>query len=144
MKRSGFLPRTTGLKPSKPMRKVSKKKATYRASKEGREDLAYMGEVKKLPCVVCGAPGPSDAHHCQDKPPKDMGWIYEQMPAAGRKSGARDTIPLCKWDHQDGPEAYHRGKKSWRAKHGNDYDYIKQTREAVRARSQGSDDAEGL
>ena len=111
----------------RPMARVSPKRRKQHASKEGKADLAYMGRVKELDCCICGRAGPSDAHHCNDKPPKLLEWIYQKLPW-GCKSGPRDTIPLCKRHHQDGPEAYHVSPESWNEANGPDYGYIEQTR----------------
>ena len=127
MKRSGFTQRNTELKRTafsakpKHMKQVSDKKRAYRASDEGKEATAYMSKVKQLPCAVCGADGPSDAHHV----------IHDRF--GSRKSSDFDVIPLCKRHHQDGPAAIHNGKETWRQKYGSDYDYIDQTRKAVSA-----------
>lgn len=120
-------------KASKPMRKVSEKKAAYRASAEGKSDLKYMGEVKQLHCIGCGSPPPNDAHHCKDQPPYDynkgMG-PYDKPPGM---RGARDTIPLCpNGCHNFGPNSYHMGRNNFHRLHGNDYEYIEQTRELVK------------
>lgn len=68
----------------------------------------HMGRVKRLPCVICGRRGPSDAHHC-------------------RSDGmARDdfkTIPLCKECHQ-GQNGYHNAKETWEATNGKDYEFL--------------------
>ena len=96
-------------------------------------DMAYMRAVKQLPCCVCGAPPPSDAHHCTHRPLDGEPHAYTLEPAAGRRSGDRDTIPLCKCHHQTGPEAIHNGKASWRMKHGPDFGFIPATRAAVAA-----------
>ena len=117
----------------KPVRKVSKTRARARASTDGQEDLAYMGMVKQLPCAHCGAPPPSDAHHCYHKPNKDEPHGYKRLPTGRTKSHDRDTIPLCKHDHQDGPGAIHKIKRTWLAKHGPDYQHIPATRAAVAA-----------
>lgn len=98
---------------------------------EPPRDPSYMGMVKQLPCVICGAPPPSDAHHCTHRPWVGEDSPYTQEPSAARRSGDRDTIPLCKRHHQDGPEAIHNGKASWRKKHGPDFGYIRQTRDFV-------------
>lgn len=98
-----------------------------------KSDVPYMGMVKQLPCVICGAPAPSDAHHCTHRPNADEPHGYTRIPSAGKRSGDRDTIPLCKRHHQNGPEAIHNGKESWRRKHGPDYSYIPATRAAVAA-----------
>jgi len=94
------------------MRRVSKKRAAYRASKKGQADLAWMGRVKQLPCAICRKPGPSDAHHC----------FHGRY--GTNKAPDRATIPLCKAHHQDGPEAIHNGKATWAEKHGPDYSYL--------------------
>lgn len=83
---------------------------------QGKE---YMAMVKRLPCCICGKPGPSDAHHC----------FHDRY--GTRRARDMDVIPLCKEHHQDGPEAIHNGKATWRLKHGPDYGYIPQTRELV-------------
>lgn len=121
VKRSGFT------SPRKPMKQRSDKRVKQYASSEGKADLAYMGRVKQLPCCVCGAPPPSDAHHAKDKPPHVLEWIYQQLPY-GRKSGPKDTIPLCKPHHQDHPQAYHVSPASWNEANGPDYGYILETR----------------
>ncbi len=113
MKRSAFK------SPRKPMRKRSDKRKTYRASAEGQAALAYLQAVKGLPCAVCDAPPPSDAHHV----------ICDRFGA--RKSSDWDAIPLCKKHHQNGPEAIHNGKASWVAMHGPDHAYIEQTQTAI-------------
>ena len=101
------------------MRKVSAKRRAYRASEEGQSALRYMRAVKQLPCVVCGSPPPSDAHHV----------IHDRY--SGKKTSDFDVIPLCKAHHQDGPEAIHNAKRSWREKHGPDYLYIERVKEML-------------
>ena len=114
MKRTCFKSR------GKPMRKVSAKRAAYRASDEGQEALAYMGKVKALPCCVCGAPPPSIAHHC----------IHGRY--GTRKASDFDVIPLCSAHHDyPQPDAIHSGKENWACKYGPDYTYIEQTRRLV-------------
>lgn len=48
----------------------------------------HVGRVKMLPCALCGAGAPSDAHHLLE------GRIQ------GRRSSDFCTIPLCKDCHQ--------------------------------------------
>jgi hypothetical protein len=95
-----------------PMRKVSAKRKSYRASDEGKAGLEHMQSVKMLPCVICNAPPPSDAHHV----------ICRRY--GNRKAADTEVIPLCKAHHQDGPDAIHNGKLSWVAKYGPDYSYL--------------------
>lgn len=73
---------------------------------------AYLERVKMLPCVICDAPPPSDAHHV----------ISGRF--GSRKASDFDTIPLCRAHHQDGPEAIHQNKAAWEAAHGPDTDYL--------------------
>lgn len=89
------------------------------------EHRAHLGMVRSLPCAVCGAPGPSDAHHC----------IHGRY--GTRKPCDCMTIPLCKRHHQEGPEAIHNGKHTWAARFGNDYDYLAQTRAMIEDRALG-------
>ena len=127
MKRSGFKQRSTSLKRtpflsnSKPVKQVSDKKRAYRASDEGKEAMLYMGKVKQLPCAVCRAPAPSDAHHV----------ICGRY--GTRKASDFDVIPLCAPCHRyPHPGAIHTNKTAWVERNGSDTDYIEQTREAVR------------
>lgn len=106
-----------GLKKPQParangIRPVSKKRAAHMRSAAGKEELAHMERVKSLPCVICNAPPPSDAHHV----------IHGRF--GGRKPDGFHTIPLCKACHQDGPYAIHRNKAAWAARHGPDYGFI--------------------
>jgi len=97
----------------KPMRKVSAKKAAHRRSKAGQDGLAHMARVKALPCVICGAPGPSDAHHC-------ISGRY-----GARKASDFETVSLCAHCHRyPYPNAIHSGKESWEARNGKDYEYL--------------------
>lgn len=117
-----------GLKPlkadkpkSKGMRRVSAKRAAYLASDKGKEAFAYMGDVKCLPCAVCGAPPPSIAHHC----------IHGRF--STKRASDFDVIPLCTFHHDHGhPEAIHTNKAAWAAKHGPDTGFIQQTRARVK------------
>ena len=76
------------------------------------KDPERLRKVKQLPCVICDAPPPSDAHHC----------IHDRFSQA--KAPDSETIPLCKPHHQDGPEAIHNGKETWRERHGPDHGYL--------------------
>ena len=109
------------IKRKTPMRKVSAKRKAHRASKDGQAGLAYMMAVKALPCAICGAPPPSDAHHC----------IHDRHGTS--KASDFDTIPLCKAHHQIGPDAIHNGKETWREKYGADHSYITATKRAIAA-----------
>lgn len=102
-----------------PLRPVSAKRKAKRASADGQSALRYMQVVKQLPCAVCGAPPPSDAHHV----------IHDRYGSA--KASDWDVIALCKRHHQDGPDAIHNGKRTWQERHGPDHGYIQSTADAV-------------
>lgn len=119
MKRSGPLKRTGFTSKRKPMKARSDKRKAYRASDEGQEEAAYMLSVKGERCCICDALPPSDAHHP----------IHDRYGTA--KVSGFLCIPLCKPHHQDGPEAIHNGKETWRKKHGPDHGYVAQTQIAI-------------
>lgn len=101
MKRTPLIRRT-------PLRPQSPKRVAYRRSEAGKAGLAHMLRVKGLPCVCCGAPPPSDAHHCR---------------SGGMARDDFKTISLCYEDHR-GPKGYHADKANWEAKHGPDYGFL--------------------
>jgi hypothetical protein len=92
-------------KPRKAVRKISAKRQAYLDSPERQTGFAHMARVKLLPCICCGHPQPSIAHHVtgDGKPRNDM-----------------RVIPLCEPCHV-GQNGYHRAKKSWVEKYGQDY-----------------------
>jgi len=54
----------------------------------------WVGLVKEQPCSVCGAPGPSDAHHI--------------------KQGLHYTcVALCKSCHQGSKMGWHGERRAW-------------------------------
>lgn len=115
---------------TKGLPRVSKKRAAHRASKEGKLALAYAGDVKCLPCAICNAPPPNDAHHCKDTPPAGEPSPYRGTPGSRNHY---DAIPLCPHGcHNFGPLSFHVNRKSWRERNGPDYGYIEQTRNRVK------------
>lgn len=115
----------TPLKRNKPLKAKTRikprsaKKTAHTASTEGQRAREYIAAVKMLPCCICGKAGPSDAHHT----------ICGRY--GSRKTSDFDAIPLCKECHQTGPNAIHRGKRSWVERNGLDTDYISETRRKV-------------
>jgi hypothetical protein len=81
--------------------------------------LRYMGRVKRLPCVCCGAT-PTSAHHC-------ISGRYSQA-----KASDYDTIPLC-YEHHQGATGIHANKAAWEETYGRDTDYLDVTRDNVMA-----------
>lgn len=105
--------RSKPLKAKTPMRRVSAKRKAYRASAEGQAAMAHMAAVKMLPCVICQAPPPNDAHHC----------IHDRY--GTRKASDWDVISLCEKHHRyPHPEAIHTDKAAWRDRWGPDYGFL--------------------
>lgn len=61
----------------------------------------HMARVKELPCGVCGASGPSHAHHM----------LAGRIP--GRKSPDWLTMPLCDDCHQGSHNGIHGERRMW-------------------------------
>jgi hypothetical protein len=54
----------------------------------------HIGRVKELPCSVCDAPGPSDAHHIS----QSLQYL---------------CVALCKDCHQGGFSGWHGQRRAW-------------------------------
>jgi hypothetical protein len=59
-----------------------------------KSDREYLGQIKSMPCGVCGTSGPSDAHHIE------QGLHYT-------------CIPLCKDCHQGSHNGIHGRRAIW-------------------------------
>lgn len=68
---------------------------TKNAARITAKESEHLAEVKALPCSVCDAPGPSDAHHI------NQGQHYT-------------TVALCKDCHQGSENGWHGRKTMWR------------------------------
>lgn len=62
----------------------------------------YIEKIKSMPCALCGAHPPSDAHH-----------LREGMGMAQRNSDYL-TIPLCKDCHQGSHNGIHGERALWK------------------------------
>lgn len=63
-------------------------------NKLNEREREHLRRVKELPCSVCSAPGPSDAHHL--------------------KQGLQYTcVALCKSCHQGSLMGWHGQKRAW-------------------------------
>ena len=102
-------------KPRKGMRPVSAKKTKHKATEKAAGAHEHIAAVKALPCITCGHPAPSYAHHVTgDKQPRSD-WR---------------VIPLC-YDCHQGPEGYHAAKRTWVAKHGPDFMLLDQVAKII-------------
>ena len=71
------------------------------------KEKAHLSEVKRLPCSVCDAPPPSDAHHI--------------------KQGLQYTcVALCKDCHQ-GPCGLHGNRTLWKVYKREELDVLAET-----------------
>jgi hypothetical protein len=57
-------------------------------------ERAHVARVKEMPCAVCGAQGPSDAHHV-------------------KQASAWHCVPLCKDCHQGSLLGIHGQRRAW-------------------------------
>lgn len=71
-------------------------------------ERAYIRRVKELPCSVCEAPGPSDAHHIE------QGLQYT-------------VVALCKECHQGPIMGWHGQKRMWAIKKMDELDALNVT-----------------
>ena len=76
------------------------------------QERAYVGLVKELPCSVCGAPGPSDAHHIKQ---------HRQY----------TVVALCKDCHQGSRNGWHGQRQMWKLKKMDEVDALNVTIERV-------------
>ena len=72
----------------------------------------YIGRVKELPCSVCDAPGPSDAHHIK------QGSHYS-------------VVALCKSCHQGSMMGWHGQKRAWAIAKMDELDALNKTIERM-------------
>ncbi len=105
MKRSAFKTRGKPLQAKTPLAKQSPKRKAYRASAARLEAVEHMLRVKALPCVVCGAAPPTEAHHCTGGGMARDDWA---------------VLSLCKPCHL----RYHARKRTWIAENGQDFELL--------------------
>lgn len=79
----------------------------------------HVGRVKALPCAVCAASGPSDAHHI----------LEGRIP--GRKSPDWLVIPLCKDCHQGSFNGIHGQRRMWSVMKANELQCLNDTLETL-------------
>jgi hypothetical protein len=72
----------------------------------------HVGRVKELPCSVCDAPPPSDAHHIKQ---------HRQY----------TVVALCKDCHQGAVMGWHGQKRMWKIKKMNELDALNVTIERL-------------
>ncbi len=70
-----------------------------------KSQRVHLARVKELPCSVCDAPAPSDAHHVRQK-------------------HAFLVVALCKSCHQDQHNGIHGEKAMWRIKKMDELDAL--------------------
>lgn len=105
-----------GMVDRKPLRPLSAKRARRKAREKSGGAWAHMAAVKELPCMVCGAPPPSQAHH---------------VTGDGQPRSDWRVIPLC-YDCHQGPSGYHMAKRSWVARNGPDHEMLADVADLLR------------
>lgn len=98
---------------------VSAKRRARKAREKAGGAWQHMERVKRLPCVACGAPPPSYAHHVTG----------DQKPRSDFR-----VLPLC-YDCHQGPDGYHAAKRAWVERHGPDYLLLPRVADMLRAQS---------
>lgn len=76
------------------------------------KERAYVGLVKLMPCAVCNAPAPSDAHHVKQ---------HRQY----------TVVALCKSCHQGSKMGWHGEKRAWAIAKMDEIDALNKTIENV-------------
>ena len=76
------------------------------------QERAYVGLVKLLPCSICEAEGPSDAHHVKQ---------HRQY----------TVVALCKDCHQGSRNGWHGQRQMWKLKKMDEMDALNVTVERV-------------
>ena len=77
-----------------------------------RAESAHIEAVKSLPCSVCDAPAPSDAHHI-------------------RQGQHFTVVALCKDCHQGSENGWHGRKTMWRIRKFDELDALAVTLERL-------------
>lgn len=116
--------RTAILSRGKPMKRKASKPRTRKSATGPLVDLAHLDGVRGLCCCACGAPAPSDPHHCKDRPPFVELGVYRFFPEFAMKSADFDAIPLCRPCH----DLFHRNHGEFSLRYGPDYSYLPTTR----------------
>ncbi len=80
----------------------------------------HLERIKSMPCGLCGADGPSDAHHIRTGQ------------GMGQRASDFLAIPLCKDCHQ-GDEGLHGSRALWRVYRKDELDVLAQTIERIAA-----------
>lgn len=79
-----------------------------------RAEAAHVEAVKMLPCSLCDAPGPSDAHHI-------------------RQGQHMTTVALCRDCHMGSENGWHGRKTMWRVRKFDELDALAVTLERLAA-----------
>lgn len=77
-----------------------------------KHERLHIARIKAMPCGVCGAPSPSDAHHIEQ---------HKQYLC----------IPLCKDCHQGSHNGIHGQKRIWSVMKKTEYSVLNETIERM-------------
>jgi hypothetical protein len=79
---------------------------------------AHIERIKRMDCILCGAPGPSSAHHLREG--QGMGQRADDVLA----------VPLC-WHCHQGPEGIHGNRALLRVRKMEELDLLAMTIERL-------------
>lgn len=78
------------------------------------KDRNHIARIKAMDCALCGASGPSDAHHIREGQ------------GMGQRASDYLAVPLCKDCHQ-GPNGLHGDRALWRVYKRDELDVLADT-----------------
>lgn len=78
------------------------------------KDRVHIARIKAMDCALCGASGPSDAHHIREGQ------------GMGQRASDYLAVPLCKDCHQ-GPQGLHGDRTLWRVYRRDELDVLADT-----------------
>jgi len=81
-----------------------------------KAEQAHLLRIKNLPCCICDASAPSDAHH---------------VTVCGRRVSHYATVPLCKSCHQDQHNGIHGNMAMWKIMKMDEIDALARTIEML-------------
>ena len=93
---------------------IPKNPKAKRIKPKRKTDRDRLARVAMLPCCVCGH-WPVEVHHLR----ANVG--------TGQRAGDNETIPLCRWHHREGPQAFHQGPRIFQELYGTELELLEKT-----------------
>lgn len=79
-----------------------------------------MFRLKQMPCLINNGDcqGVTEVHHLTD---------------GGRRLGHMFTVPLCQWHHTQGHDSYHRSRKPFMQRYGDNAELLRKANKLLEA-----------